>query len=78
MLSIQGMPVFMRTTGKILEESLIFLIMKENSVHNGRRNISFKLMQTVAKMIIVAGSLMDGRSRNIILLTIRSMLADKE
>jgi hypothetical protein len=72
------MLVFMLIIGKILGESLIFLTMKESNVLNGRQSTSFKLMQMAVKMSIGANFLTVGKSKNIIHLTIRFMLADKD
>ena len=72
-----AMRVFMRTTGKTFVESLISLIMKENSAPNGRLSISYKLMQTVVVTSIAAVFHMDGKSKNIIRLTTRCTHADR-
>jgi len=67
MPSIPEMHASMRITGKISGGNLMCLIMSENNVLSGRLNISFKHMRMAAKTSTDASSLMDGKSRSIIL-----------
>jgi len=60
-----AMRVFMRTTGKTFVESLISLIMKENSAPNGRLSTSCKRMQMVVVTSIAVAFHMDGKNKNI-------------
>jgi hypothetical protein len=71
------MLVFMHTIGKTLEGNLISLIMKKSSAHNGRQRTLSRLMRMDVSMNIDVNSLMDGKNKNIILLTIKCMLVDK-
>ena len=66
---------FMHITGRTLEESLTFMNTKKINVHHGRQKILFKHMPMAASMSTDANILMDGKSRNIILLTTKCMLA---
>jgi hypothetical protein len=75
--STRETPVSTPTTGKISGGNLIFLTMRGSSARNGRRSTLCKHMRMAARMSTGASSLMGGRSKSIILLTIRSMLADK-
>lgn len=59
--------MFMLIIGKILEGSLMSLIMKKSNVTNGKRRISFRHMLMVASMNIGVNFRMVGKSRNIIL-----------
>ena len=78
MLNIRETLVYMLTIGKISGENLIFLTMKGSNARNGKLSTLFKLMQMAAKMSTGASFLTDGRSKNIIPLTIRFMLAGKD
>ena len=77
MLSILETLAFTLITGRISEENLIFSIMKESSVHNGKQSTLFKPMLTAAKMSIAVNSPTVGRSKNIILWITRFTHADK-
>jgi len=54
----------MLITGKILEESLIYLNMKRNNVLNGKLRTSSKHMPMAANMSIDASTAMVGRNKN--------------
>lgn len=71
------MLVFTLIIGKILEGNHMSLITKKNSVHNGKQRTLFKLMLMAVSMNTDANFLMDGRSKSIILLTIKCMLVDR-
>lgn len=68
----------MLTIGKTLEGNINYLNMKRSSVLNGKQRISSKLMQMDARMNIDANIHTAGKNKNIILLTIRCMLADNK
>lgn len=69
--------MYMLIIGKTLEENLMSSIMKRTSALNGKLKTSFRLMLMAVSMNIVANFLMVGKSKNIILSTIKCMLAVK-
>ena len=69
--------MYMHTTGKTLEESLIFTIMKKSNVRHGRQRHLFKHMEMGVNKNIDANTHMDGRSKNTILITIKCTRAAK-
>lgn len=63
--------VFMHTTGKTLEESLTFINMRKSSVLIGTKRNFVKLTTQTARWSIAALRAMDGKSKNIIHITIK-------
>ena len=70
--------VSMLIIGKILEESHIYMNMKESNALNGKLKTLFKHMQMGVNMNIDVNTLMDGKNRNIILLIISCIHVDNK
>jgi hypothetical protein len=70
--------VSMPITGKILEESLMFMNTKKSNVLSGRLKISYRPMQMDANKNTGVSFLMAGKSKNTIRSTTKCMLVDNK